>query len=77
MNEQEEVADVIAMRLGLMQKTLIPLNPQIETDKPQIWQLVSSITIWYIQKARCLTVSQNVIGRPTQIIVGIWIEIVH
>ena len=77
MNEQEEVADVIAMRLGLMQKTLIPLNPQIKTDKPQIWQLVSSITIWYIQKARCLTVSQNVIGRPTQIIVGIWIEIVH
>ena len=72
MNEQEEVADVIAMRLGLMQKTLIPLNPQIETDKPQIWQLVSSITIWYIWKARCLKVFQNVTKRATQISSGIW-----
>ena len=35
--EQEDVAVAIAMRHGLMQKTLIPLNPQIETNKPQIW----------------------------------------
>ena len=46
--EQVEVVDVIVMRHGLMQKTLIPLNQKIETDKPQIWQLVSSITMWYI-----------------------------
>ena len=44
--EQEEVVDVI-----VMEKNLIPLNPQIQIDKPQIWQLVSSITIWYIWKA--------------------------
>ena len=69
--------DVIVMRHGLMGKNLIPLNPQIQTDKPQIWQLVSSITIWYIWKARCLKVFQNVTERPTQIISGIWIEIVH
>ena len=75
--EQEDVADAIVMRHGLMEKKLIPLNPQIQTDKPQIWQLVSSITIWYIWKARCLKVFQNVIERPTQIISGIWIEIVH
>ena len=31
--EQEDVADAIAMRHGLMQKTLIPSNPQIEVDK--------------------------------------------
>ena len=74
--EQEEVADVIAMRHGLMQKTLIYLNPQIETNKPQIWQLVS-ITIWYIWKAWCLKVFQNVNERPTQIIYGIWTDIVH
>ena len=43
--EQEEVVDVIAMKHGLMGKILIPLNPQIKIDKPQIWQLVSSITI--------------------------------
>ena len=34
--EQGDVADVvIVMRHGLMQKTLIPLNPQIETDEPK------------------------------------------
>ena len=60
-----------------MQKTLIPLNPQIEIDKPQIGQLVSSITISYIWKAQCLKVSQNVTERPAQIIYGIWTEIVH
>ena len=61
----------------LMEMFLIPLNPQIQTDKPQIWQLVSSITIWYIWKARCLKVFQNATERPAQIISGIWIEIVH
>ena len=47
---EQEVANTFAMRHGLMQKTLIPLNPQIETDKPEIWQLVISIIIWYIWK---------------------------
>ena len=61
----------------LMEMFLIPLNPQIQTDKPQIWQLVSSITIWYIWKARCLKVFQNMIERPAQIIYGIWTEISH
>ena len=64
------------MRHGLMGKKLIPLNTQIQTDKPQIWQLVSTITIWYIWKARCLKVFQNVTKRHAQIISGIWIEIV-
>ena len=27
------------------------MNQQIVTNKPQIWQLVSSITNWYIWKA--------------------------
>ena len=58
--EQEEVVDVVAMRHGLMHKILIPLNPEIATNKPQIMQLVSSITIWSIWKARCLKVFQNV-----------------
>ena len=44
-SEQGDVADGLAMRHDLMQKTIIPLNPLIETDKPEIWQLVSSITI--------------------------------
>ena len=43
--EQEDVADALSMRHGLMQKTIIPLNPQIETGKPEIWQLITSITI--------------------------------
>ena len=63
--EQEEVADGTVMRYGLMEKKMIPSNPQIQIDKPQIWQLVSSITIWYIWKALCLKVIQNVIERPT------------
>ena len=46
-------------------------------DKAQIWQLESSITIWYIWKARCLKVFQNMIERPAQIIYGIWTEISH
>ena len=36
--EQEEVADAIVMRHGFMENNLIPLNPQIQTDKPQIWK---------------------------------------
>ena len=75
--EQEEVADAIVMRYGLMEKIVIPLNPQIHIDKPQICQLVSSNTIWYIWKARCLKAFQNVIERPSQLVLGIWIEIVH
>ena len=35
--EQEEFVDAIVMRYGLMEKLLIPLNPQIQTDKPQLW----------------------------------------
>ena len=35
---EQEVGDAIAMRHDLMDKTLIPLNPQIESDQPQIWQ---------------------------------------
>ena len=34
--EQEDVIDTFAMRYGLMQKKIIPLNPQIEIDKPEI-----------------------------------------
>ena len=75
--EQEEFVDAIVMRYGLMEKLLIPLSPKIQTDKPQIWQLLSSITIWYIWKARCLKAFQNVTERPAQIISGIWTEIVH
>ena len=66
--EQEEVADAIAMRHSWMQKIFIPLNPQIEIDKPQIWQLVSSLTNQYIWKARCLKIFQNVTKRRAQII---------
>ena len=58
-------------------KTIIPLNPQIEIDKVEIWQLVRNIRIWYIWKARCLKVFQNVIERPGHIISRIWTEIVH
>ena len=43
--ELEEVVDAIVIRYGFMDKNLIPLNQQIQNDKPQIWQLVSSITI--------------------------------
>ena len=50
--ERDEAAYAIVMRHGLMENKLIPLNSQIQFDKPQIWQLVSSITIWYIWKAR-------------------------
>ena len=60
------------MRHGLMQKTIIPLNPQIETNQPKIWKLVSSITICYILK-----VIQNVIKRPNQVISRIWTEFMH
>ena len=39
--EQDDVADALVMRHGLMLITIIPLNPPIETGKPKIWQLVS------------------------------------
>ena len=74
---QEELAYDIVMRHGLMEKKVIPLNPQIETNKPQIRQSVSRITICYIWKGPCLKVFQNVTERPAQIIYGIWTEIVH
>ena len=64
--EQEDVADALSMRHGLMQKTIIPLNPQIETGKPEIWEWVSSITIWHILKAKCLKVFRNVTDKPIQ-----------
>ena len=48
--EQEDVADAIAWT-WFDAKNMIPSNPQIETDKPQIGKLVSSITILYIWKA--------------------------
>ena len=56
--EQEEVANAIVMRHGLMEKKLIPLNPQIETDKPQIWQLVSSITICVGKHGICMNTTK-------------------
>ena len=34
-------------------------------------------TNWYVWKAQCLKVFQNVIERHAQIIYGIWTEIVH
>ena len=46
--DQQDVADALATVHGLMQKTIIPLNPQTKTDKLEIWQLVSGIRIWYI-----------------------------
>ena len=75
--EQADVAYALSMRHVLMQKTVIPTNPQIETCKPEMCQLVCSITTWYIWKAKCLKVFQNVTERPTQIITRIGMEIVH
>ena len=46
--KQEDVVDGLVMRHGPMQKTFIPLIPQIDTNKLEIWQLVSGIRIWYI-----------------------------
>ena len=63
--EQDDVANALDMRHAVMQITSIPLNPQIEYGKLEIWQLVSSITIWYIWNARYLKVFQNVTERPT------------
>ena len=65
--EQQDVVDTLSMRHGLMHKTIIPLNPQIEYSKLEIWQLVSSITIWYIWKTKYLKVFQDVIKRYYQI----------
>ena len=53
--EHEDVVDVIAMRHA---KNMDIFESKIENDKPKIWQLVSSITNWYIWKARCLKVSK-------------------
>ena len=39
--EQEDVLDALH---GLVQKTIIPSDRQIKTNKPEIWQLFSSIT---------------------------------
>ena len=75
--EQEDVAYVLAMKHGLMQKTFIPLNPQVEMDKSEICELVSSITVWYIWKAQYLKVFQNTGERPIEIIYGIRTKIVH
>ena len=44
--EQEDVVDELPMRHGVMQKTIIPLNPQIETGIPEICQLICNITVW-------------------------------
>ena len=60
-----DVAYVLARRHSLMPKTFISPNPQNRVYKPEIWQLVSIITIWYIWKARCLKVFPSVIERPT------------
>ena len=60
--EQEDVLDALH---GLVQKTIIPLNPQIEIDKPEIWQHFSIFGGLYVTK------------RLTKIIYGIWTKIVH
>ena len=61
----------------LCKKPSMPLIPQIETSKPKMWQLVSSIAIWYIWKAKYLRVFQNVTKRLAQILSRIWTKIVH
>ena len=35
--DQEDVANALAMRRGLTQKTFLHLHSQLETDKPKIW----------------------------------------
>ena len=75
--EQEDVAYTLSIRRGLMQKTSILMKPQIDIHKHETWQLVTSITIWYIWEAMCLKVFQNVTEIPAQIIIGIWTKIVH
>ena len=55
--KQEDIGDALVVKHGLMRKTIIPLNPQRKIDKLEIWQLMSSITIWYIWKT--LKVFQN------------------
>ena len=52
------------------------MNQQIVTNKPQIWQLVSSITNWYIWKAMFEGISKcDWKTYPNNF--GIWTEIVH
>ena len=51
---EEDVVTTISLWHVGMQKTNIPLNPKIATNKTKIWQLVSSITIWYTWKAKVL-----------------------
>ena len=52
--KQEDVADALAMRHDLMQKTIVPLNLQIETDKPELWQFVSNLVYLEGQMFECI-----------------------
>ena len=72
---KENVADARSLRSCLMQKTTIPTKPR--NNKTKIWQLVSSITIWYICDAMFLKVFQNVTERHAQTITWIWAKIVY
>ena len=60
MLQEEDVADAISQTHGMMQKMNIPLNPKRVMGKTVIWQSISTITIRYIWKTRCLKVFQNV-----------------
>ena len=75
----EDIADPLSMRQVLMQKKkqLYPWIHKLETVKTKLWQLASSITIWYIWNATCLKVFQIWQKDLLRWLLGFWTEIVH
>ena len=57
----------------------IPMN-LIQHNKPthkqsELWNLVSSCTMWHVWRARCSRVINTIICQPMQVVQAVWLEL--
>ena len=75
----ESTSHVIFFRNG--QPMLAPAvscgQQKVCTVKDECWEIICTITMWQIWKARCQKVFQDVTIPPAEIVAAIWEDIIH
>ena len=63
-------------RLGVVQRSHMDIPYMLKTMQ-EVWELLSTTTMWFLWTARCSKAFDNITVHPVEIVRNVWMQMVH